>query len=49
MLPHDVSPDQLHCDPDCSFQPEEEDEKLGMDSWFSHVLPQLRNRLRADH
>ena len=47
MLPHDVSPVSLLCDPDCSYEPEEEsDEYLGMDSWFSHVLPQIRNRWR---
>ena len=46
MLPHDVSPDNFLCDPDCSH--DTEDNKLGLDSWFSHVLPQIRNRWGAE-
>ena len=48
MLPHDVSPDNLLCDPDCSHDPGDDDKQLGLDSWFSHVLPQIRNRWASD-
>ena len=46
MPPH-VVPDPFLCDPDCSMIDTEDD--INVESWYSHVLPQIRGRSWYGH
>ena len=42
LLPPEVLPEAFVCDADCSDVNTEDD--INIESWYSHVLPQLRGR-----